>query len=141
MKLRLKAEEKKLGILLLIGVVYAVWCNVTGIGIPCVINLIFKVRCPGCGMTHAAVAMTHLDIAGAFYYNKLSVTVVPLLIIILLVQEYRYIRTGSRKISLPETVILALMFAATMAYGVGRNLPDDMIGQLKGILPQVLRFG
>ena len=138
---RLKAELKKLGILLLIGVVYAVWCNLTGIGIPCVINLIFKIKCPGCGMTHSAVALTHLDIAGAFYYNKLSVTVVPLLIIILLVQEYRYIKTASRKISLPETLILAVMFVITIAYGVARNLPEGMIGQLKGILPQILRFG
>ena len=138
---RLKAELKKLGILLLAGVLYAIWCNVTGIGIPCVFRLIFGIKCPGCGMTHAAVAMTHLDIAGAFNYNKLSVTVVPLLIIILLIQEYRYIKTASRKISLPETLLLAMMLFVTIAYGVARNLPKEVLDSLIGILPQTLRFG
>lgn len=138
---RLKAELKKLGILLLIGVLYAVWCNLTGIGIPCLFNLLLGLKCPGCGMTRAAVAMTHLDIAGAFSYNKLSVTVVPLLIVILLIQEYRYIKTASRKISLPETILLAVMFMITIAYGVARNLPEDTLAELTGIIPQVLRFG
>ncbi|MBR6256118.1 MAG: DUF2752 domain-containing protein [Lachnospiraceae bacterium] len=138
---RLLAELKKLGILLLVGVLYAIWCNLTGLGIPCVFRLVFGIKCPGCGMTHAAVAMTHLDIAGAFYYNKLSVTVVPLLIIILLVQEYRYIKTSSRKISLPETLILSVMLFVTIAYGVARNLPKGVLESLTGILPQALRAG
>ena len=50
---RLKADLKKLGILLIIGVLYAIWCNITGLGIPCIFNLLFKIKCPGCGMTHA----------------------------------------------------------------------------------------
>ena len=141
MRLRLKAESKKLGILLLAGILYAVWCNLTDLGIPCIFRLLLGIKCPGCGMTHAAVAMTHLDIAGAFSYNKLSVTVVPLLIVILIVQEYRYIKTASRKISMPETIILAVMFMVTVAYGVARNLPADTLAKLTGILPQALRFG
>ena len=139
--LRFKAEAKKLGILLIIGALYAVCCSVTGLGIPCVFHLFLGIKCPGCGMTHAAVARTHLDIAGAFDSNKLSVTVVPLLIVILLVQEIRYIKTGARKISIPETVILGLMFAVTIAYGVLRNLPAQTLESIIGILPQALRFG
>ncbi len=138
---RLKADLKKLGILLIIGVLYAIWCNITGLGIPCIFNLLFKIKCPGCGMTHAAVAMTHLDIAGAFAYNKLSVTVLPLLIVILLIQEIRYIRTGSRKINIPEIVLLTLMFAVTIAYGILRNLPAQTLEYITGILPQAMRFG
>lgn len=140
-KKRFGAEMKKLGILLAAGVLYAIWCNLTGLGIPCIFNLILGIKCPGCGMTHAAVAMTHLDIAGAFGYNKLSVTVVPLLAVILLVQEYRYIKTGSRKINIPETVVLSLMLAITVAYGVLRNLPAHTLEELTRILPQVLRLG
>ncbi len=140
-RLRLKAEAKKLVILLLAGILYAIWCNLTELGIPCIFRLLLGIKCPGCGMTHAAVAMTHLDIAGAFSYNKLSVTVVPLLIVILLIQEYRYIKTASRKISMPETLLLALMLMVTIAYGVARNLPADILAELSGILPQALRFG
>ena len=138
---RLKAELKKLGILLLAGVLYAIWCNLTGLGIPCVFRLISGLKCPGCGMTHAAVALAHLDIEGAFYYNKLSVTVVPLLIIILLIQEYRYIKTASRKISLPETLLLSVMLFVTIAYAVARNLPKGVLDSLIGILPQAMRSG
>ena len=138
---RLRADLKKLGILLIIGVLYAVWCSVTGLGIPCVFHLFLGIKCPGCGMTHAAVALTHLDIAGAFAYNKLSVTVVPLLIVILLIQEIRYIRTGSRKINIPETAILGLMFAVTIAYWILRNFPAQTLESVIGILPQALRLG
>ncbi len=140
-KRRLKADLKKLGILLIIGVLYAIWCNITGFGIPCLFKLVFGIKCPGCGMTHAAVAITHLDIAGAFAYNKLSVTVVPLLIVILLIQEIRYIRTGNRKINIPETVVLSIMFAAAIAYGILRNLPAQTLEYITGILPQAMRFG
>lgn len=139
-KKRMRAEMKKLGILLLAGGLYAIWCNLTGLGIPCIFRLLLRIKCPGCGMTHAAVAMTHLDIAGAFSYNKLSVTVVPLLIVILLIQECRYIKTGSRKINIPETILLGVMLMITIAYGVARNLPADMLAKITGILPQALRF-
>ncbi|MCR5311586.1 MAG: DUF2752 domain-containing protein [Lachnospiraceae bacterium] len=140
-KLRLRAESKKIAILLLAGVIYAIWCNLTGLGIPCVFRLLLGLKCPGCGMTHAAVAMTHLDIAGAFSYNKLSLTVVPLLIVILLIQEIRYIKTASRKVPLPEAVLLALLLIVTVGYGIARNLPPEVLVRLSGILPQALRFG
>ena len=139
-KKRMSAELKKLGLLLLAGGLYAIWCNLTGLGIPCIFRLLLGIKCPGCGMTHAAVAMTHLDIAGAFAYNKLSVTVVPLLIVILLIQEIRYIRTGNRKINIPETVVLSIMFVAAIAYGILRNLPAQTLEYITGILPQAMRF-
>ena len=119
---RRNAELKKLGILLLIGTLYAVWWRLTGIGIPCIINLLFGVKCPGCGITHAAVALTHFDFAGAFEYNKLSVTVVPILLILLAVEEVRYIKTSVRKFTLFEIIILTILLIVTIAYGIGRNI-------------------
>ena len=140
-KLRLKAESKKLGILLLAGILYAIWCDLTGLGIPCVFRLLFNIKCPGCGMTHEAVAMTHLDFSGAFSYNMLSLTVVPILILILLIQEIRYIKTAGRKIPLHEGLILAVLLVITVGYGIARNLPTDMLIKLSAILPQAMRFG
>lgn len=140
-KKRFVAEMKKLGILLTAGILYAIWCSLTGLGIPCVFRLLLGIKCPGCGMTHAAVAMTHLDVAEAFRCNKLSVTIVPLLAVMLLVQEIRYIRTGSRKINIPETVALTIMLALTVVYGILRNLPAQTLEELIRIFPQSLRLG
>ena len=120
-KLRLEQELKKIVLLLLAGGIYALWCSLTKIGIPCVFHTLFHFKCPGCGMTRAAVSVLHLRFAEAYAYNHLSLTVVPVLVILLAVQEWRYIRTGSRRFTRPETVILGILCYASLFYGVLRN--------------------
>ena len=137
---RLKTELKKLGILLLAGTAYAIWWNATKIGIPCLVHLLLGIKCPGCGMTHAAVAAMHFDFKSAFDYNILSITVVPLFVILLLIQEYRYIKNADRKIPLPETLLLSVMLMVTVGYGIIRNLPDGLLRRIAGIFPLVMRL-
>ena len=115
-------ERTRLLKLLAVGGIYALWWNFTGIGIPCLIHMIFHVKCPGCGMTRAVIAALHLRFTEAFQYNKLFFTVVPVLAVILIIQEYRYICTGSRKIKLPEAVLLGIMYYVTLVYCIIRNL-------------------
>lgn len=47
-------------------------------GISCVFRWLFGIRCPGCGMTHAALALLRLDFAAAFAYHPMVFSV-PLL--------------------------------------------------------------
>jgi len=61
----------------------------------CLVARVFHVPCPGCGMTRAAVAMAHGDVAGAFALHPLSLVLVPLAIAVAAVQVARYVRTGS----------------------------------------------
>ncbi|MBO5182799.1 MAG: DUF2752 domain-containing protein [Bacilli bacterium] len=48
--------------------------------IPCFFKLLFKLPCPGCGLTRAFLEIFKLNITKAFYYNILSI---PLFIFLL----------------------------------------------------------
>jgi hypothetical protein len=46
--------------------------------IPCLWNLLFGVRCPGCGLTTAFVALVRLDFLAAYESNALIFILLPL---------------------------------------------------------------
>ena len=48
--------------------------------IPCPFRTLTGLRCPGCGLSHAAVCLTHFDLAGAFRENALFVPIYAYLI-------------------------------------------------------------
>ena len=73
-------------------------------------------------MTRAAVALMHFDIKGAWNNNVLSLTVVPVLLIILLIQEIRYIKSGNKEIKLYETILFAILLVIAIGYGIVRNI-------------------
>ncbi len=39
--------------------------------VPCLFNLLFKIDCPGCGITRAYISLFHWDIQQAFSYNPM----------------------------------------------------------------------
>ncbi len=49
---------------------------------PCLISLLLDDVCWGCGITRATLAFVHGNFAVAWAYNKASVVVVPMLIIL-----------------------------------------------------------
>lgn len=51
--------------------------------IPCLFLWLFKIPCPGCGITRAYISLLHLDMAKAFSYNPMFWSV-PLLFILYL---------------------------------------------------------
>ncbi|MCR4641921.1 MAG: DUF2752 domain-containing protein [Lachnospiraceae bacterium] len=119
---RLRKELKKLALLLALGLSYALWVHFTHLGIPCPFYTFLHVKCPGCGMTHAALAALKLDFTGAVESNLLALTVVPLLLVILAVYELRYIRTGERRFNLAEKILLGISAYGALAYAILRNL-------------------
>lgn len=50
------------------------------IWIPCPFRTILGVRCPGCGMTHALVAMLRGDLKAAIRYNPFVLALIPLML-------------------------------------------------------------
>ena len=42
---RLHSVLRKYGIILGVGIAYAIWCNFSSLRIPCIIHLIFHVEC------------------------------------------------------------------------------------------------
>ena len=118
----LKSVLKRGGIFLLIGTVYLLWCCFSPIRIPCVFNLITGWDCPGCGMTRAMVEIAHLNFGRAMEYNLLSLTVLPVTVLLLVYMEIRYLRTGERKMELPETILVTFMLVVAIGYAILRNV-------------------
>jgi hypothetical protein len=49
------------------------------LGPPCLVSHFVEGWCPGCGMTRAAIALLHGDLAAAWALNRLSLVVLPML--------------------------------------------------------------
>lgn len=106
-----------------IGFAYLLFFEKFEIGIPCIFRVVTGYKCPGCGMTHAMVAIWQGDFAKALDYNLLSLTILPLVVIYLI---YRFLGQRKNK-NRPdfyawEFVLLIITFIIVVGYGVMRNI-------------------
>ena len=90
--------------------------------IPCVFRKITGLLCPGCGITHLCVDLAHLRIREAFYDNPACFVVLPVLAVIVGRMEWRYVREGSVRTTRVENVLLGMMVAGLIVYGILRNV-------------------
>ena len=125
---RLRKELRHIGTLLALGLGYVLWFRIMGFGLPCLFHVVTTLDCPGCGMSRAAAAASHFHFREAMEYNMLSLTLLPLLAVLLGVREVRYIRTGERtsadkRVMFCENALLLIMLIWALAYAVWRNLP------------------
>jgi uncharacterized membrane protein len=67
--------------------------TVLRLGPPCLITHVLGVWCAGCGITHAAIDLLHGDVAAAWAHNRLSLLVLPLLLLLYL----RHLRKLGRR--------------------------------------------
>ena len=61
----------------------------------CLMALVLRIPCPGCGLTRAALALLYGDVARAFALHPLSPLVVPLAAGLVTGQATRYVRSGT----------------------------------------------
>ena len=108
--------------LFLAGILYCILMLVSDIRIPCIFYKITGVQCPGCGMSRAILALMHGKWKQAFYYNRLSITLLPVLLLYLLYRSKKYIDDGRVNFHLWEIVFLLCSFIVTIGYGVTRNM-------------------
>lgn len=105
-----------------LGLLYLLYLKLFNLGIPCVFRKLTGYQCPGCGMTHAMLALWDGDFDAALQYNALSITVLP---IICLYLGYRYWISeckASDHFRLWEFVLLIILFIVVTGYGVIRNV-------------------
>ena len=120
-KNRLKKTSIKIGIYLALGIAYYFFVLLTDKKIPCLIKLITKKLCPGCGITRMFMELAKGNIAGA---AKCNIFVLVLLIPALLWGIYRfimYVKKNNTAFTKLELVVLVIVLIACMAFGVLRN--------------------
>ena len=109
-----------LGAVFLTMVAYLIFVLATDIKIPCVIAALFDFECPGCGITRMFVALARLDFYSAFCYNGFILLSLPLILLLLFVLCYTYVKEGKPRLGkfAPVGLILAVCM---LVFGVLRN--------------------
>lgn len=105
-------------ILIIAAVIYLIIFKIFNIGIPCVFRTLTGYKCPGCGMTHALSEIVNLNFQKAWEYNKLSITVFPVLCIYLL---YRWVLSTfyeNDNFKTWEYILMVAMAIIVIAYEV-----------------------
>lgn len=115
-------------LLLLIGGIYSIFLQKTGIGFVCPINFLTGLQCPGCGVSHMCIALMQLDFAAAFQANPAILLLSPILAAVLLQYLMHYIKTGRWQMRPAQNMILWFCIAVLFLYGIGRNLFPLPIG-------------
>lgn len=122
MKDRAVKVTKYILIVLIIGITYGIFVMHTGIGVPCIINLVTGYKCPGCGVSRMCMALMRLDVNAAYNYNKVLFLLLPVLSAVFTFQLYRYIRYNKTKLTKVQSAILYIALALLLIWGVIRNL-------------------
>ena len=121
-KQRLKKLIKIYGLVLIIGLAYALFIMFTGLKIPCIFNLIFNIYCPGCGISRMCISLLKLDFFAAFKYNMLCFCLLPIGLIYLINKSVIYIKTGEFKEGKITKVVYIILFVLSVIFCVLRNI-------------------
>ena len=122
-KSRLKRLLLQAGLILVIGLAYAVFVGLTGLSIPCPVRALTGLLCPGCGVTRLCMAQLRLDFAAAWDANPVLLLLLPVLAALLARQAARYVKSGRSALSRGESALVWGMAAVLLLWGVARNLP------------------
>ena len=120
MEQRRKRVLKKYAVIFALGLLYLAWVLLTDWRIPCVFNLIFKLKCPGCGITRMIAAVARLDFRAAFLFNPFIFTTLPIILFIIIYSEISYVRYGAYYLGKINFLIWAELVAALL-FGIFRN--------------------
>ena len=120
-KKRLRETLIKYGVIFGIALAYLIFVLITGMGIPCLINITTGFKCVGCGISRMLISLVKLDFASAFKYNPFLFITGPVIIAYLIVGEVKYIIHGNRKLGKWE-IILWVELVLALVYMILRNI-------------------
>lgn len=121
-QLRLRRLLGGSGALLAAGLAYALWGIRTGLVLPCPFRLITGLLCPGCGVTRLCLALLRGDLAGAWQADPALLLLLPALVLLAIRLSVRYVREGEAMPQGWERVLVWVLLALLLAWGVVRNL-------------------
>lgn len=123
MKERRNKVLRTFAVLAVAGVLYGLITGWLGFGIPCPVHYFTGFKCPGCGVSRMFISLMKLDFKSAFEANRLLLVTLPVIASLLFVYFFRYIKTGSRKITKAENIIYIVLIISFLIFGVVRNFP------------------
>lgn len=109
-------------ILLIALLLYIAEVNFIGFSIPCMINLITGLKCPGCGVTRLIMSVVHFKFYEAFCYNPFIFITSPILLYFCIKSTLYNCGIINKKISSFENKILYVYIALFIVYGIARNI-------------------
>lgn len=121
MRKRAKKVLFLFGIIIAFGIAYIIFYRLTGIGIPCYFHTLTGLNCPGCGVSRMIISLINLDFKSAFHYNAALFVLSPVFLILAITIIVRYIKTGSQKLCLGQSVVLYALIALLLLFGIIRN--------------------
>ncbi len=108
-------------LILMAGLAYSAWIKYTGISIPCPINKLTGLQCPGCGATRMCLALMRFDFRSAFLFNPALFLLLVPLGAVFLESAATYVRTGTKKLKRWQSIVLYISIVVLFAHGIVRN--------------------
>lgn len=106
----------------IIGLLYALFIELTGMGLDCVIYENFGVKCPGCGVTRMCMHILHFDFISAFFSNQLLFIALPIAAVWIMVKMIVYVRTGDSLYTKIEKICTGIFLVSTVIFCIVRNI-------------------
>ena len=95
------------------------------VGIPCFVNKMYGLVCPGCGITRMLFSIIRLDFKAAFGYNPLMFCLLPFMVISYIYYMYLYVVQKKDNIFRKVPIVVwILLFIIVIIYSICRNLPQ-----------------
>lgn len=121
-KKRVKRVALVVILFILCGLAYALVVSLLGFGIPCIFRLVTGFRCPGCGITHAALCFLKLDIVGAVRANAFIIPIVLFVGWVLGYSTVRYIKKGFMRLDSGSRIADIGFLILLLVWWVVRNV-------------------
>jgi len=106
---------------LFIGLVYYLFTQLTGKGIPCLIKLITKKYFPGCGISRMFISLLHGDMRAAASYNLLLMVLLIPGLFFALRRAFLYVFYDIEKGDRAENIFIFIVFVLTIIFWIIRN--------------------
>jgi hypothetical protein len=119
---RLKKLMVRDAVVLVIGVLYAVFIKITGIMIPCVFRKVTGYRCPGCGITGSIMAVLEGHIKTAFGYNPFLWVIGPVILYLLIKGDVRYVKDNTYELNKADTIVTYICLVFAVVFWFVRNI-------------------
>lgn len=107
---------------LIVGLLYAGFIEMTGMGLDCLIYENTGIKCPGCGVTRMCMHILHFDFKEAFLSNQLLFIALPISVVWFLYKIIVYIKTGNSTYTIFEKICTGLFLMATVVFCIIRNI-------------------